>query len=167
MRRSIVRALICLRLFSAIAAVSANCVSTTTTPSGATSMPIVPPRPVKMPTLPRKGSNEVCGGGGAAGAGVWPHACENVPRATDDVANNSRRLSFITPPMAHSIMSGMSEHHHHNHGDKHAVHLALVERLRRQAAEVKRLAAGLDETALATRSVPGKWSMKEIICHFR
>jgi hypothetical protein len=58
-------------------------------------------------------------------------------------------------------------HHHHDHGDKHAVHLALVERLRRQAAEVKRLAAGLDEAALATRSEPGKWSMKEIICHFR
>jgi hypothetical protein len=58
-------------------------------------------------------------------------------------------------------------HHHHDHGDKHAVHLALVKRLRAQAAEVKRLAGGLDETALATRSVPEKWSMKEIICHLR
>jgi hypothetical protein len=65
-------------------------------------------------------------------------------------------------------MPGMSEHHHHHsHGDKHAVHLALVQRLRAQAAEVKRLAAGLDEAALATRSVPDKWSMKELICHFR
>jgi len=65
-------------------------------------------------------------------------------------------------------MAGMSDHHdHHLAGDKHAVHLALVQRLRAQAAEVKRLAAGLDETALATRSVPGKWSMKELICHFR
>lgn len=65
-------------------------------------------------------------------------------------------------------MPGMS-HHHHDHatGDKHAVHLALVQRLRAQAAEVQRLAAGLDESALATRSVPGKWSMKELICHFR
>lgn len=69
----------------------------------------------------------------------------------------------------------MSEHHHDevrsvrlqpDHG-KHAVHLALVQRLRTQATEVQRLAAGLDETALATNSVPGKWSMKELICHFR
>ena len=64
-------------------------------------------------------------------------------------------------------MPGMSQQHHHDHGDKHAVHLALVQRLRAQAAEVKRLAAGLDEAALATRSVPDKWSMKELICHFR
>jgi Protein of unknown function (DUF664) len=61
-------------------------------------------------------------------------------------------------------MLRMSEHHH---GEKHAVHLALVQRLRVQAAEVKRLAAGLDETTLATRSVPEKWSMKELICHVR
>ena len=47
------------------------------------------------------------------------------------------------------------------------MHLALVQRLRAQAAEVKRLAAGLDESTLATRGVPGKWSMKELICHFR
>jgi DinB superfamily len=62
----------------------------------------------------------------------------------------------------------MSQHHHdHAKGDKHAVHLALVQRLRTQAAEVQRLAAGLDETTLATNSVPGKWSMKELICHCR
>lgn len=69
----------------------------------------------------------------------------------------------------------MSQHHHDDvrsvrlepdHG-KHAVHLALVQRLRTQAADVQRLAAGLDETALATNNVPGKWSMKELICHFR
>jgi hypothetical protein len=69
----------------------------------------------------------------------------------------------------------MGEHHHDevrsarlqpDHG-KHAIHLALVQRLRAQAAEVERLAAGLDESALATRSVPDKWSMKELICHFR
>ena len=63
----------------------------------------------------------------------------------------------------------MSAQHHHDHstGEKHAVHLALVQRLRRQAADVERLASGLDESTLATRSVPGKWSMKELICHFR
>lgn len=62
----------------------------------------------------------------------------------------------------------MSQHRHdHAHGDKHAVHLALVQRLRAQAAEVARLAAGLDETTLATRTLPDKWSMKELICHFR
>ena len=61
------------------------------------------------------------------------------------------------------------EGHHagHGSGDKHAVHLALVQRLRAQAAEVQRLAAGLDEETLATHGVPGKWSMKELICHCR
>ena len=62
----------------------------------------------------------------------------------------------------------MEEHHAgHISGDKHAVHLALVQRLRAQAAEVQRLAAGLDEETLATRGVPGKWSMKELVCHCR
>ncbi len=62
----------------------------------------------------------------------------------------------------------MEEHHAgHISGDKHAVHLALVQRLRAQAAEVQRLAAGLNEETLATRGVPGKWSMKELICHCR
>ena len=62
----------------------------------------------------------------------------------------------------------MEEHHAgHKGGDKHAVHLALVQRLRAQAAEVQRLAAGLDEETLATRGVPGKWSMKELVCHCR
>jgi hypothetical protein len=65
-------------------------------------------------------------------------------------------------------MPGMSQHgHHHDRGDKHAVHLALVQRLRAQAAEVARLTEGVDEAALATRSVPDKWSMKELICHFK
>lgn len=63
-------------------------------------------------------------------------------------------------------MPGMTPHHHDRDG-KHAVHLALVQRLRTQAAEVQRLAAGLDESALATRGVPDKWSMKELICHLR
>jgi hypothetical protein len=56
----------------------------------------------------------------------------------------------------------MTEHEH-----RHAVHLSLVERLRRQAGEVRRLTAGLDETSLATPTVPGKWSLKELVCHFR
>jgi hypothetical protein len=61
----------------------------------------------------------------------------------------------------------MSAHHHDHSSDKHAVHLALVQRLRTQSADVRRLAAGLDESALAARTVPDKWSMKELICHFR
>jgi hypothetical protein len=67
-------------------------------------------------------------------------------------------------------MSAMHEHGHQHdqaHGDKHAVHLALVKRLRRQAAEVHRLTMGLDETSLATPTIPGKWSLKELVCHFR
>jgi hypothetical protein len=62
----------------------------------------------------------------------------------------------------------MSEQNHHDHsgGDKHAAHLALVARLRTQAAEIRRLTAGLDEGALATPTVPGKWSLKELVCHF-
>jgi hypothetical protein len=61
-----------------------------------------------------------------------------------------------------------AEHAHGDKGsDKHAVHLALVERLRRQAAEVRRLTSGLPESTLATRTVPAKWSVKELACHFR
>jgi hypothetical protein len=62
----------------------------------------------------------------------------------------------------------MAEHAHpHTHADKHVVHLKLVDRLRRQAAEIRRLTRGLDESQLATPTVPGKWSLKELICHFR
>jgi DinB superfamily len=56
---------------------------------------------------------------------------------------------------------------HHDRHDKHAVHLALVQRLRTQAAEVRRLTAGLDEAMLAGRTQAGKWSLKELVCHFR
>ena len=59
------------------------------------------------------------------------------------------------------------EQHLHTHTYRHAVHLKLVDRLRRQAAEVKRLTMGLDESALATPTVPGKWSLKELVCHLR
>ena len=103
----------------------------------------------------------------ARGRGVWPNACEKVPSATDDVAKKSRRLSFIAPPMAHSIMPGMSEDIITIMRDKHAVHLALVQRLRAQAAEVRGWRRVWTRAALATRSVPDKWSMKEFICHFR
>jgi hypothetical protein len=62
-------------------------------------------------------------------------------------------------------------HHDHGHGDKHsekhAVHLALIERLRRQAADVRRLTSGIPEERLAAPTVPGKWSLKELACHFR
>jgi hypothetical protein len=61
-------------------------------------------------------------------------------------------------------MPAMAEQGHH---DKHAVHLALVHRLRAQAADVRRLTSGLDEAALARRTMPGKWSLKELVCHFR
>ena len=61
----------------------------------------------------------------------------------------------------------MPADHHHDHGAKHAVHLALVRRLRAQAADVQRLVSGLDEDSLARRTVPDKWSMKELICHCR
>src|SRR6058998_1233200 len=59
------------------------------------------------------------------------------------------------------------EHHAHTHVNKHQVHLKLVDRLRRQGAEVRRLTRGLDEAQLATRTMPGKWSLKELVCHFR
>jgi hypothetical protein len=63
-------------------------------------------------------------------------------------------------------MRAMGDHSHHHEG-KHAVHLALVQRLRAQAADIERLTSGLDEQMLATRTIPGKWSMKELVCHFR
>ncbi len=57
--------------------------------------------------------------------------------------------------------------HDHDHRDKHATHLALVQRLRWQATDVGRLIAGVDEAALAARTAPGRWSPKELLCHFR
>jgi hypothetical protein len=58
-------------------------------------------------------------------------------------------------------------HSSHTQVDRHVVHLKLVDRLRRQAAEIRRLTRGLDETQLSTPTVPGKWSLKELVCHFR
>jgi uncharacterized damage-inducible protein DinB len=46
-----------------------------------------------------------------------------------------------------------------------AAHARITARLRDHAIEVRRLFAGLDEEALMRRTVPGKWSMKEILCH--
>jgi hypothetical protein len=48
---------------------------------------------------------------------------------------------------------------------KHAAHLALVERLDRQAQDVDRLTFGLDDAQLKTRTVPDKWSLLELVCH--
>jgi hypothetical protein len=65
--------------------------------------------------------------------------------------------------------AAMEEHAERSqaHGEKHVLHLRLVDRLRRQAGEVRRLTRGLDESQLATPTVPGKWSLKELVCHFR
>jgi hypothetical protein len=48
---------------------------------------------------------------------------------------------------------------------KQDTHSRLAWRLREQAHDIKRLASGLDEESLAERTVPGKWSLKEILCH--
>jgi hypothetical protein len=65
----------------------------------------------------------------------------------------------------------MTGHHDHGHGDKHsekhAVHLELIDRLRRQASDVRRLTSGIPEDKLTTPTVSGKWSLKELACHFR
>jgi DinB family protein len=65
------------------------------------------------------------------------------------------------------MLNHTGHHHSHSHSDRHAVHLKLVDRLRRQAAEIRRLTVGLDESQLSTPTVPGKWSLKELVCHFR
>src|SRR5919109_783621 len=49
--------------------------------------------------------------------------------------------------------------------DKHAVHARIVQRLKDQAEEVTRLTAGLGEEDLSRRTVPEKWSLKELVCH--
>ena len=46
-----------------------------------------------------------------------------------------------------------------------AAHARLVQRLRDQADDVRRLVAGLDEDSLAKRTIPEKWSLKELVCH--
>ncbi len=51
------------------------------------------------------------------------------------------------------------------HGTAHDVHSRLASRLREQAEDIRRLASGLDEEVLAERVFPGKWSIKEVLCH--
>ena len=53
----------------------------------------------------------------------------------------------------------------HTHSDKHEAHRKLIARLRQQAEDVSRMTAGLDEASLAKRTIPEKWSLKELVCH--
>ncbi|MEE2791402.1 MAG: DinB family protein [Acidobacteriota bacterium] len=46
-----------------------------------------------------------------------------------------------------------------------AVYRRLVERLRRQGAEIGELTSELDDEALSRRTLPDKWSLKELVCH--
>jgi hypothetical protein len=55
----------------------------------------------------------------------------------------------------------------HIHADKHEVHRLLLARLRQQAEDVRRITAGLDEVLLAKRTIPEKWSLKELVCHLQ
>jgi hypothetical protein len=48
---------------------------------------------------------------------------------------------------------------------KHEAHGRLVARLRQQADDVRHITSGLDESAFAKRTVPDKWSLKELVCH--
>jgi hypothetical protein len=54
---------------------------------------------------------------------------------------------------------------HHAHSEKHEAHRRLIARLRQQADDVSRITAGLDEASLAKRTIPDKWSLKELVCH--
>lgn len=49
--------------------------------------------------------------------------------------------------------------------DKHAIHLALIERLRQQEGDIRRLSSKLDNSDFERRVVEGKWSLKELVCH--
>ena len=49
--------------------------------------------------------------------------------------------------------------------DTQNAHRQLVARLRQHAEDVRRLTQGLDDTALSTRRIPDKWSLKELVCH--
>ena len=49
--------------------------------------------------------------------------------------------------------------------DKHTPHAKLIERLKAQAEDVRRLGAGLDEAAISRRVEPEKWSVKEVLAH--
>ena len=90
-----------------MAAVSGNCVSTTTSVSFVESQPIVPPFPVKIPTPRRSGRNAVTSGvegpaGVATGtigldtAGTWAESEERASRPaearSDERTMKSRRF---------------------------------------------------------------------------
>ena len=53
----------------------------------------------------------------------------------------------------------------HTHKDKHDAHRKLIDRLRQQADDVRRLTAELEESLAAKRIAPEKWSVKELVCH--
>jgi DinB superfamily len=44
-------------------------------------------------------------------------------------------------------------------------HARVIERLKSSGEEVRRLCRDLDEIAVSTRTVPDKWSVKEILAH--
>lgn len=44
-------------------------------------------------------------------------------------------------------------------------HTRLVFRLREQEEDIRRIVAGLDEALLAAHPQPGRWSLKELVCH--
>ena len=48
---------------------------------------------------------------------------------------------------------------------KHAAHDRLIRRLADQADDVRRLTRGLDEGPLTNRTIPDKWSLKELVGH--
>jgi hypothetical protein len=56
---------------------------------------------------------------------------------------------------------------HHTHSDKHEAHRRLIARLRQQADDVRRITTSLDEASLAKRTIPDKWSLKELVCHLQ
>jgi uncharacterized protein (TIGR03083 family) len=49
--------------------------------------------------------------------------------------------------------------------DAHTPHTRVIERLKSQADDVRRLCAGSDEAVLARRVRPEKWSVKEVLAH--
>jgi|SRR5579863_517679 len=53
----------------------------------------------------------------------------------------------------------------HKHSDKQEAHRRLIARLEQQAGDVRHIASGLDEASLALRTIPDKWSLKELVCH--
>jgi len=49
--------------------------------------------------------------------------------------------------------------------DKQQAHRRLVDRLEQQADDIRRIVSGLGEDKLALRTIPDKWSLKELVCH--